>query len=157
MMLHLVCHVNVGNEKCITWVQGCIRIHSQQPFSRLYWIKSQHPWLKRTHHTKVKEPHNEIQISLKANQSHLLKSVIAYDFPTRTDVIVIKLIPSMSSWGKHKYHPTQKKTSYLRPHDFMEDTIRQSISQMTPTSKACVPCLLVIIIKWCHMITRNRL
>ena len=34
-------------------VQGCIGIHSQQPFSRFYWTKTQHPWLKATHHTKM--------------------------------------------------------------------------------------------------------
>ena len=45
-----------------------------------------------------------LQISLKANQSHLPKS----DFPTPTDFIVIKLIPSLSSWGKQKYHPGKK-------------------------------------------------
>ena len=44
-----------------------------------------------------------LQISLKANQSHPPNSVIAYDFPTPTDVIVIKLEENK------KYHPTQKK------------------------------------------------
>ena len=35
----------------------------------------------------------------------------------------------------------------------MEDTIRNNIAQMTWTSKAYIPCLLVIINKWCHMVT----
>ena len=32
------------------------------------------------------------------------KSVIVLDFPIPTDVIVKKLIPFLSSWGKRKYH-----------------------------------------------------
>ena len=51
-----------------------------------------------------------LQISLKANQSHLLKSVIVWDFPTPTDVIVIKLSPFLYSWGKQKYHRAKKQT-----------------------------------------------
>ena len=35
-VLNLRCHVNPGNEYSIAWVQGCIRIHSQQPLNRLY-------------------------------------------------------------------------------------------------------------------------
>ena len=77
-----------------------------------------------------------------------------------TDAIVIKLIPSLLSCGKHKYHPEKKKKknkkktnkqikkkSYPLPHAFMEDTIRHNIAQMTSTSKAYIPCLLAIIIK----------
>ena len=99
-----------------------------------------------------------LQILLKANQSHLSKSVIAEDFPTPTDVIVIKLISS-PSWGKQEVSPRtkKKKNSYPLPHAFMENTIRNIIAQMTSTGKAYIPCLLVIIIKWRHMITWNRL
>ena len=111
-ILNPVCHVNPGNEKSITWVQGCIRIHSQEPLSRFYWIKTP-LWLKITLY-KDKWTQNpltcfRLQISLKANQFHLPKSVIASDFPTPTDVIVIKLIPSISYWRKQKYHPAQKR------------------------------------------------
>ena len=77
-ILNMICHVNPGKQK-------------------------QHPWLKTTHHIKTKEPHNGI-LSLKSpdrfqtsNQSHLPKSVIVENFPTPTDVIVIKLILSFSS------------------------------------------------------------
>ena len=115
-----------------------------------------------------------LQIWLKANQFHLPKPVITWDFPTSTDVIVIKLIPSLSSWGKQEVslcthtnthtHTHTKNThtknthpSYLLPHAFMEDSIRHVIAQMTYTSKAYIPCPLVIIIKWRHMITWNRL
>ena len=46
----------------------------------------------------------------------------------------------------------KKKTSSPLPHGFMEDTVRHNIAQMTSASKAYIPCLLAIIIKWCHMI-----
>ena len=36
LILNLICHVNPGNGQSVTWVQGCIRIHSQQRLSRLY-------------------------------------------------------------------------------------------------------------------------
>ena len=101
-----------------------------------------------------------LQISLKANHFPLPKSVIAKDFPMPTDVIVRKLIPSHSSWGKQKYHPAEKNnttTSYPLPHAFMKDTVRHNTAQMTSTIKAYVSCLLVIIIKWIYMITWNRL
>ena len=109
-----------------------------------------------------------LQISLKANQSHLPESVIVQYFPTPTDVIVIKLIPSLSSWGKQvstrkkradnkqiriNNETKQNRTSYPLPHAFMGDTIRHNIAQLTLTSKAYIPCLLVIIIKWCHIST----
>ena len=70
-----------------------------------------------------------------------------------TDVIVVKLTPSLSSRGKYKYHPAKEKnrqqvnnnkktttkkqtskknrTSYHPPHAFMEDTIRHNIAHMT--------------------------
>ena len=41
----------------------------------------------------------------------------------------------------------RNRTSYPLPHAFMEDTIRHDIAQMTSTSKAYIPCVLVIIIK----------
>ena len=44
----------------LPWFRFRIRIHSQQTLSRLYWIKTQHSWLKTTRHTKRKEPHNGI-------------------------------------------------------------------------------------------------
>ena len=49
-----------------------------------------------------------LQISLKANQSHLTKSAIAYDFPTPTDVIVIK------NWF-HLFHPEENKKYHHAP------------------------------------------
>ena len=45
----------------------------------------------------------------KSNQLHLPKSVIVEDFPTRTDVAVIKLTPSLLSRGKQKYHFAKNK------------------------------------------------
>ena len=120
----------------------------------------------------------KFQSSLKANQSHLPKSV---DFPTLTDhwsysdktgsvtSILRKTTQSLTrevsprkKKRKSRQTNTKKQTkrnraSYLLPHAFMEDTIRHNIAQMTSTSKAYIPCLLVIIIKWCHMITWNRL
>ena len=39
----------------------------------------------------------------------------------------------------------------------MKDAIRHNIAQMTSRSKAYILCFLVIIIKWCHMISWNRL
>ena len=107
-----------------------------------------------------------LQISLMADQSHLPKSVIVLDFPKPDDVTMIKLIRSLSSWGKLKYHPTKKQTktkirknkqtkqnrkSYLLPYAFMEDAIRHNIAQVTSTSKAYTPRHFVII-KWCHII-----
>ena len=65
LILNLISHVNPGNEYSSTWIQCCIRIHLQQPLSRLYWIKLQHHLLKATHHIKTKEPHNGI-LSLKS-------------------------------------------------------------------------------------------
>ena len=54
----------------------------------------------------------------------------------RCYVIVIKLIPSLSSWGKQKYHSakkththTKKKTSYPLSHAFVEDIIRLNVAQ----------------------------
>ena len=89
-----------------------------------------------------------------------------------TDVVVIELILSLSSWGKQKYRLTKKaekkqiqknkqtkqnRTSYPLTYAFMEDTIKHNIAQMTSTSKAYIPCLLVIIIKWCHMRQASKL
>ena len=75
----------------------------------------------------------------------------------RTDVLVIKLIPSLSSREKQEGSPHTKSknkskkknthTSYPLAHAFMEDTIMHIIAQMIPTSKAYISCLLVIIIK----------
>ena len=117
-----------------------------------------------------------LQILLTGYQSHRPKSVIVWDFPTSTDVIMIKLIPSLSSWGKQKYHPAnwkqtsnkykkqtkrqanKAKLNKLFPlHAFMGDTIRHNFAQMTSTSKTFIPCFLVIIINWCHMITWDKL
>ena len=38
----------------------------------------------------------------------------------------------------------------------MEETIRSNMTQMTSKSKFYIPCLLLIIIKRCHMITWDR-
>ena len=101
-----------------------------------------------------------LQIWLKANQFHLPKPVIAWDFPTSTDVIVIKLIPSLSSWGKQVSPSTQKKKKKgVIPWLMLSWKILSGIllfrwhQQVRPTS----PALHVIIIKWHHMITWNRL
>ena len=87
-----------------------------------------------------------------------------------TDVIAIKLILSLSSWGKQVSHhkksrketntkkqTKQNRTSYPLTYAFMEDTIKHNIAQMTSTGKAYIPCLLVIIIKWCHMRQASKL
>ena len=95
------------------------------------------------------------KISLKG-QSHLLLSVIVYDFPTLTDVIVIELLSSLSFNENRSINPIKrlkKKTSYLLPLAFMEGTIRHNIAQVPSASKAYIPCLHAIIIKRCHMIT----
>ena len=47
----------------------------------------------------------------------------------------------------NKQNEPQQVTSYPLPHAFVENTIRHNIAQMTSTSKAYIPCLLVIIIK----------
>ena len=109
----------------LPWFRVRIRIHSQQTLSRLYWIKTQHSWLKTTRHTKRKEPHNGIlglksltcfrlQISLKANQFYLPKSRFSlrflhvhWCFCDKTDSIS----PSFSSWGKYEHHHAKKKKS----------------------------------------------
>ena len=79
------------------------------------------------HHTKTKEPHNEI-LSRKP--------------------------PVIFQTSKAKNKQTKRtRTSCPLPHAFMEDTIRHNPAQMISTSKLNIPCLLVIIIKLCHMIT----
>ena len=85
---------------------------------------------------------------------------------------MIKLTLPLSSCGEQKYHPAttttkktdkyekkntkQNRTNYTPPHAFMESTIRHNIAQIILASKVYIPCLLVIIIKWCHMITWSR-
>ena len=59
-ILNLICHVNPDSEYSITQVQHCIRIHSQQPSSRLYRIETHYSWLKTTQDKKAKEARNEI-------------------------------------------------------------------------------------------------
>ena len=74
LILNLISHVNPGNEQ---FLQGCIRVHLQQPLSRLYWIKTQHSWLSKNPIIEfLVEIHFRLQISLKANQSNLPKSLI---------------------------------------------------------------------------------
>ena len=144
----------------------------------MYWTKTQHSRLKKNIQRK-KNPEMEFlvwspltcfqfQSSLKANQSHLPKSV---DFPKLTDHwsysdktgSVTSILRKTTQSLTREVSPRKKKkkekarASYLLPHAFMEDTIRHNIAQMTSTSKAYIPCLLAIIIKWCHMITWNRL
>ena len=83
-----------------------------------------------------------------------ISSVIVYDFPTLTDVIVIELLSSLSFNENRSINPIKrlkKKTSYLLPLAFMEGTIRHNIAQVTSASKAYIPCLHAIIIKRCHM------
>ena len=48
---------------------------------------------------------------------------------------------------RKKKKKKKKETSYLPSHTIIEDTIRNNIAQMTSTSKAYIPCLLVTIIK----------
>ena len=167
----------------MTWVQGCIRIYSQQPLSTLYWLKMQHPLLKTLHHTKTKKSTMKFlvwisltlfrrQISLKANQSHLSKCLIVLRFThanwcysDKTDSISFILRKTEVSPAKKKKQTTaatekqnknktkknrqtkRNRASYPLPH----------VPQMTSRSKAYIPCLLVIIIKWHHMITWNKL
>ena len=142
-ILNLVFHVNPGNEESITWLQGCT--HSQQHLSRLYWTKTQHPWLKTTHL-----------------------------FPTPTDVIVIKVIPSLSSWGQQaEVSPCKKKEADNK--QIRKNKQTKPAEQVIPClilswkilsgiivlkwhqQELSFPCLLVIIIKWCHMMTWNGL
>ena len=63
----------------------------------------QHFWLKTTHHIKRKEPHNgtlslksptcfRLQISLKANQSHLPKSILTWNYNTNRNNIRKSLV-----------------------------------------------------------------
>ena len=88
------------------------------------------------------------------------------------DVIVIKLIPLLWFLEKQKYYPAKRgdkkqiqknkqtipnRKSYIPPpHASKEDTIKHNNAQMTSTSYVYIPCLLVIIIKWCHMITSEK-
>ena len=46
-----------------------------------------------------------------------------------------------------------KTTSHPLSHTIIEDTIRHEIAQMTSTNKAYISCLLVTIIKGCHIIS----
>ena len=64
-----------------------------------------------------------LKISLKGNQSHLLWSVIVYDFPMLNDVIVIELLLSLSfneNRSINSVKRVKKKTSYLLPLAFMK-------------------------------------
>ena len=78
-----------------------------------------------------------------------------------TDIIMIipspplrkaEVSPHKKSRQQTKIKKSNKQTKPNRtscplPHAFMEDIIRHSIAEMTSTSKADIPCLLVIIIK----------
>ena len=89
--------------------------------------------------------------SLKAYQSH------AHWFYSNKSIFFI--LRKEEAWPCKRNKQTNKRHSNINsnklPHyyAFMEDTIRQNVGHMTSKSKACTPFLLVIIIKWCHMIT----
>ena len=127
----------------------------------MYRLKTQHPCLKTTHHIKTREHQNKI---------HSLKSPYVFKTSNLTEG---SSIPSVYVFYSLRFSHTHlcyndktdsisfilrktetsslTKKSYPLSHDFMEDTMRHNIAQTTSASKVYVSCLLVIIIKWCHM------
>ena len=97
-----------------------------------------------------------LKISLKGNQSHLLWSVIVYDFPMLNDVIVIELLLSLSfneNRSINSVKRVKKKNKLSPPPCFHEGTTRHNIAQVTSAGKVYIPCLHAIMVKLCHMIT----
>ena len=108
----------------------------------------------RTQHTKTKELHSGIQSEIPWHVSDF-KSVIVQDFAISTNIIVIKLILSLSSSGKQvssrKRNRQTDKTSY--PPSYFHGRYYQVwyCSDDIKRSKAYIPCLLIILMKWYHI------
>ena len=108
----------------------------------------------RTQHTKTKELHSGIQSEIPWHVSDF-KSVIVQDFAISTNIIVIKLILSLSSSGKQvsscKRNRQTDKTSY--PPSYFHGRYYQVwySSDDIKRSKAYIPCLLIILMKWYHI------
>ena len=108
----------------------------------------------RTQHTKTKELHSGIQSEIPWHVSDF-KSVIVQDFAISTNIIVIKLILSLSSSGKQvssrKRNRQTDKTSY--PPSYFHGRYYQLwyCSDDIKRSKAYIPCLLIILMKWYHI------
>ena len=120
----------------------------------------------RTQHTKTKELHSGIQSEIPWHVSDfksygrlinpkMPKSVIVQDFAMSTNIIVIKLILSLSSSGKQvsscKRNRQTDKTSY--PPSYFNGRYYQVwyCSDDIKRSKAYIPCLLIILMKWYHI------
>ena len=116
----------------------------------MYWIKTQHPWLKTTHHTKTKDPTVKFLVWNPLKCLRLQTSYAHWCYSDKTDSISFILRKTEVWPHTKKTTTTTTAASYPLPHAFMEDTIRLNIAQMTSTSKAYVPCLLLIIIMMPH-------
>ena len=74
-------------------------------------------------------------------------------YSDKTESISLTLTKTVITTPKKKQ---QQQLSHPPSHTIIENAIRDNIAQMTSKSKACIPCLLATIIKWCHIINSMR-